>query len=289
MYYQINEETARHAWDNVHMSEYKPGSATAEYRAAVDAAAKIAADHKTRVSVFFHEKIDSVLDSYSRRLADWINDHNANMAKYPSVFICGAGNYNIRKHNAQMAREDTLWKQYEEIRAIPDKIRSIGTGAVDLTDPTAAQQLQAQLEGAEKLQQYMKDVNAHFRKHHNLDPFPGLEIDQRYALDIHGVPFPAYELTSIREKIKRIRSRMDDLSKLQQAQENPAEDIEFEGGYICQNAEENRLQIIFDSIPDPEIRAELKSSGFRWSPKNSAWQRQLTDNALRAARRICCI
>lgn len=31
---------------------------------------------------------------------------------------------------------------------------------------------------------------------------------------------------------------------------------------------------------------ELKSSGFRWSPKNKAWQRQLTSNALGAAKRL---
>ena len=31
-YYEINEETARNAHYCVHMSDYKPGSATAEYR-----------------------------------------------------------------------------------------------------------------------------------------------------------------------------------------------------------------------------------------------------------------
>ncbi len=54
-------------------------------------------------------------------------------------------------------------------------------------------------------------------------------------------------------------------------------------GQIVRNTAQNRLQIVFDSIPDPELRAALKANGFRWSPKNQAWQRQLTDNALRAA------
>ena len=34
-YYEINEDTARNAHYCVHMSDYKPGSATAEYRRAV--------------------------------------------------------------------------------------------------------------------------------------------------------------------------------------------------------------------------------------------------------------
>ena len=34
-YYPINEDTARNAHYMVHMSDYKPGSATASYRAAM--------------------------------------------------------------------------------------------------------------------------------------------------------------------------------------------------------------------------------------------------------------
>ena len=33
----------------------------------------------------------------------------------------------------------------------------------------------------------------------------------------------------------------------------------------------------------------LKSNGFRWAPSVGAWQRQLTDNAIRAADRLECI
>ena len=40
-YYEISEETARTAHSMVHMSDYKPGSATDGYRAAVDEAAAL--------------------------------------------------------------------------------------------------------------------------------------------------------------------------------------------------------------------------------------------------------
>lgn len=40
-YYEINEDTARSAHYCVHMSDYKPGSATAEYRRTVDNAAAL--------------------------------------------------------------------------------------------------------------------------------------------------------------------------------------------------------------------------------------------------------
>ena len=52
------------------------------------------------------------------------------------------------------------------------------------------------------------------------------------------------------------------------------------------NTQDNRLQIFFDEKPDAAVREELKGNGFRWSPKAGAWQRQLNQNAIRAAARI---
>ena len=49
---------------------------------------------------------------------------------------------------------------------------------------------------------------------------------------------------------------------------------------VLQNTEENRLQLLFPGKPDESVRTKLKSRGFKWSPRNQAWQRQLTPNAL---------
>lgn len=51
----------------------------------------------------------------------------------------------------------------------------------------------------------------------------------------------------------------------------------FKGGTVVKNLEINRLQILFDSIPDATLRSALKRGGlaFKWSPSNKAWQRQL--------------
>lgn len=65
----------------------------------------------------------------------------------------------------------------------------------------------------------------------------------------------------------------------------PPNGAKFPGGEIVRNIEADRLQILFDEKPDEETRAALKQNGFRWSPRYSAWQRQLTPNAEAAARR----
>jgi len=48
------------------------------------------------------------------------------------------------------------------------------------------------------------------------------------------------------------------------------------------NKEINRIQLIFDGIPDENIRTALKSKGFHWSRREGAWQREFTENTIKA-------
>ena len=299
-YGSIDEETAWNAHYCVHMGDYKPGSATASYRNSVDKAAQMVEQQKSRVSAFYHDKLDALLNSYARRLAQWTNDYNRNQASYPSQFIAGAGNFNMRKHNRQMSREDSLWEEYRQIEAILDKIRSVGTGPVDLADPHAREMLTERLNSQRQMLEDAKTANAYYHKHKTLEGCPGLSEKNRAWLTRPGVfasgdgspisqygsPFPAYELASIRGKIERTEQRLAELDRREQQAAEPQTGTAFDGGQIVRNIDLNRLQILFDAIPDADTRAALKQNGFRWSPKNQAWQRQLTDNAERAARQV---
>ena len=294
MYYPIDETTARRSHEMMSMSDYQEGSATAEYQQAVDEAATLVARQKQRVSPFYHDKLDALLDRYARRLAQWTNDHNRNGASCPSILICGGSNFPTRKKERQNAREDTLWREYNEIKGILDKIRSIGTGPIDLTDPHARALLEDRIQRLQERLDRGKKMNAHYRKYKTLRGFPGLSDDEADALDKDieagpswaRVPCPDFELASLRNKIKTAQKRLADLDKLEKAQARPNPEEAFPGGQIVRNAEENRLQILFEDIPSEELRAALKSHGFRWSPRNKAWQRQLTQNAIYDARRI---
>ena len=65
----------------------------------------------------------------------------------------------------------------------------------------------------------------------------------------------------------------------QQMQAEAKETTDANGVTIRENVDENRLQIIFPGKPSAEARAILKSHGFRWSPMQTAWQRQLNNSA----------
>ncbi|MGH0053399.1 MAG: hypothetical protein ACQ5SW_08440, partial [Sphaerochaetaceae bacterium] len=60
----------------------------------------------------------------------------------------------------------------------------------------------------------------------------------------------------------------------------------FDGGEIVNNLDEERIQINFDEKPSQEIIDKLKKSGWRWSRKNSAWQRKNTNAAKYSAKSI---
>ena len=294
MYYQINEGTARAAHEMMSFSDYQPDSATAEYRAAVDKAAALVERCKKQVSPYYHDKLDNLLDRYARRLADWTNAYHRNGASCPSVMIAGASNFSVRKKQRQNAREESLWAEYKEIEGILEKIKSVGTGPVDLTDPHAREILTGDLEAAQKTLEYCKAGNAYFRKHKTLRGYGNLTDEQAdkltdpedFGMRLYGKPYPDYELTSLRGKIKRLEARLAELDKLQQMQAQPAADEKHDGFRVVRNAEQNRLQLIFDGKPDDQTRQLLKSNGFRWSPRNQAWQRQLTSNAEYALRQI---
>lgn len=293
-YYDISEETARRGHESVHMSDYKAGSATAEYTASVDEVYEIAERQKAKVSKYYHEKIDALADKYARRLAQWTNDYNRNSASCPSWFICGPANYPVKKHERQMSRERTLWNEYDDIKGIIDKIKAVGTGPIDLADPNAREMLTERLEKLQKELEDSKIINSYWRKNKTLVGCPVVNQEKAEAetkaiqeyIEKHPwitAPVPAYDLTSLRDKIKRTTERLEELDHRQQT---PTAQSEYNGFTVIENNDIMRLQIIFPGKPDEATRNILKSNGFKWAPSQSAWQRQLTENSRRALDRI---
>ena len=115
IYYTINESAARRANDMNSFSDYKPGSATAEYRQMVDKAVEIAERQKKRVDPMYHEKIDSLVDTYARKLAENMNSSFSIEARVPSILIAGGSNFPVRKKEKQNAARDRNMEDWNEI------------------------------------------------------------------------------------------------------------------------------------------------------------------------------
>ena len=287
-YYTINEAAAKRAKDANSFSDYKQGSATAEYRHYVDEAIQLAERQKKRVDPMYHEKIDSLLDTYARKLAANMNKGYEIDARVPSILIAGGSNFPTRKKEKQNAARDSNYREWQDIQGLLDKIRSTGMGGISADDPQAVQKLEKKLESLEKSQETMKAVNAYYRKHKTLDGCPYLSSEQLEKLKadmtsswhLGDKPFATWALSNNSAEIRRVKDRIKSLS---QQKEIGFVGWEFDGGKVEANTEANRLQIFFEDKPDEATREALKSNGFRWSPKAGAWQRQLTSNAYYAA------
>ena len=291
MYYPIDESTARIAHNMNSFFRFKEGQATEEYKASVDKAAALANEQKSKVDPIFHAKIDGLLNTYARQLAAWYNRHFSIESRYPSVMVAGPARFDNRKKDKQNAARTTHWKAYDKIKGLLRHIEAVGTGGISSDDPDCIEKLKTKCAELEKLHAFMKNANAYYAKHKTLTGCPGMsvgfaeKIQAGMARDWRSNPrpFEAYQLTNNLANIKRVKQR---IAELERRAETPLQGWTFEGGEVVANASDNRLQIFFESKPDESLRGQLKKRGFKWSLRAEAWQRQLTDNAIYAAKEI---
>lgn len=265
-YYHLNEEQARTAWNMNHMGNFR--SDTPDYQAEVDEAYNLA-DEASGRDPERKDEAYSIADRYAKNLAEWYNKKYRIDSMCPSILISGSGNFPIRKKQKQNQAWDNLYKELKKVEALKDRIRKIGTSAetIKADDENAAVKLRAKIKKMRDNQEAMKAANREARKSGKEAPYPP------YTLSNNNQNIRATE-----QRLKRLEATKDKGTSQHQ--------IEFMGEsvMVVENAELMRLQLIFDGKPSEEIRATLKKNGFRWSPKNSAWQRQLTNNARHALR-----
>ena len=275
-------------------SDYVPGSATAEYRRAVDKAVSLVERQKRMVDPIHHEKIDRLLDTYARRLAENMNNDFAISARVPSILIAGGSKFPVHQKEKQNRAADANMAEWRQIQGLLDKIRGTGRGGISADDPEAVQKLKAKLAGLEQEQERMKAVNAYYRKHKTLDGCPQLtpdEVERRKAAmarswraDPH--PYESYLLTNNNANIRQTKKRIEELSA---KKETEFEGWSFEGGEVKMDLQANRLQVFFHEKPDRDTCSAMRHGGFRWAPSVGAWQRQLTNNAIWTAAHMDCL
>lgn len=205
----------------------------------------------------------------------------------PNIGGCLTPAYN--RHDAAMR---TSIRESDKADAMRDRARAATNNhAISSDDPEALTRLREKLAKLEKIQARMKAANAAIRMKDaakgdaalTAQGFSAIEIAKLRTPDFMGrVGFPSYELTNNNATIRSVKER---IARLEEMSSGPApEGWTFEGGEVVCNVDENRLQILFDEIPDEQTRSRLKGNGFRWSRHNGVWQRQLTPNAIRTAR-----
>lgn len=170
--------------------------------------------------------------------------------------------------------------------------------AISSDDPEAVTKLREKIRTAEQRQELIKEANRLLKKKggpnreglYKLNPvFTDARIDELLKPDFCGrVGFPGYELTNNNANIRRMKERLKSLEA--KSQDEESEKV-VNGVRIVENVDENRCQLFFNGKPAENVRAFLKSNGFRWSPSNGCWQRQRSNAATyyaeKAAEMVC--
>lgn len=298
----INESTARLAKQMRSFDDYKEGSATASYNAQCAEAAAILEKVKAKCATDEQrERAEYLYSRYCSVLAEAINRDNEIGTRCPSVLVCGASNFPIRKKEKQIAAWDKNMENFRKADHYLDMLKRAHTLAVKSDDPEVLDFLRAKLAGLEEAHALMVSANAYYRKNKTLEGFEGIPADTMAwitrpgvylpggrngdgsPLAFYGKPFPTYELTNSNANIKRVKQRIETLESVKASK--PIEE-EHDGYTYRENAEAMRVQFQFDGKPDDETRALLKRNGFRWAPSLGVWQRQLNDNGKYAAHRV---
>ncbi len=222
-YYPIDETAARRAKEMSSFYDYKPGSATASYRQEVDKAAAIAEAQKARVDPMYHEKIDRLLDTYARRLAENLNQSYAIAIRCPSVLVAGPANFPVRKKEKQNRADDANMREWQEIQGILHRIRGVGTAGISSDDENALQKLREKLARHEQEQEEMKSINAYYRKHGTLDGCPLLSAEETEKIKAamardrrtNPKPYNSCLLSNNNQIIRDVKARIAELEAKQ--------------------------------------------------------------------------
>lgn len=257
-------------------------------------------------------------EEYKQLITEYYNDSNSRFASNPSWMVAGPANYNQRRSDKLNNAAQRKANEYEEkLKRFEEntqrKMKSMEPEdvqisrwrngkwkygeTIDAADPLAEKKLQAKIDYLKESNEKAKAANKYWNKNHDMSGFDGYseETNQKinsqfkriYSDRVDSVRSP-FSTTNNSAEIRRTQSRLDQIKERKASGNNSGNSggTSFKGGQIIQNTSLNRLQIKFDSIPDAATRQKLKSSGWRWSPKNGVWQRQLTENAERSAKQI---
>ncbi len=220
------------------------------------------------------------------------------------------GHHSEGKHRRviEKARKamDTCVEESKRADDLRRRADAVGTGGISSDDPEAIHKIREQIEQAEKTQDQMKAANKIIRtwmKKGITHETTGAQFDA-FAVDLSPilpdftpekirelikpsmgcVGFPSFRLTNNTANIARLKKR---LVVLESAAQRQTKETAFgDKCRVIENAEANRVQFIFPGKPDAATREVMKENGFRWAPSENAWQRQLTNSGIYAARRV---
>ena len=225
---------------------------------------------------------------YPQKWREWL----AALSRCYSVLVVGPARFNNRRHEKMNDYERSARQRLQDWR---DKVVKRINRQERLTGWQEVERLQNKLDTLTELHEKMKAANKIVRSKkmveaEQIDELVALGFNEQQAIEIlkpterwQSVGFPTYQLQNNLAKIKDTQAAIERHKAMAEAEDK---EIKFNGGRVVVCNSEERMRFYFDSIPPVEVRNMMKRNAFKWSPKNGAWQRQLTENCKFDTKRI---
>lgn len=245
------------------------------------------------LTAFLAQIPEELQEEYEKRYISKYRDWLSAMSRTFSVMITGGANFNNKRHEKMNNYEHSALERFQNwreavLKRVNRQHRLVGWEEVE--------RLQNKLEKLTERQELMKAVNrivrnnklSELEQHEELE---ALGLSQKSIAEAMAEPmysfyrkgFQTFELSN---NLAAIKATEDAIKRHTSMAQKENREIPFDIGTVELCYSEERVRIHFNEIPDADMRHKLKGSAFKWSPKNSAWQRQLTDNAIRATKRV---
>lgn len=226
--------------------------------------------------------------AYIEKYSEWLRA----MSRCMSSMITGPAKFPVKRMERMNNYEHSARQRLDEwaskvIKRCNTKHRLRGWDEVE--------RLQHKVDTLTELQERMKSINKVARdkkltEDEKIDGMVALGLTENNAKELlhpqysfMGIGFATYQLSNNLAKIKDAQARLDRLTAMLG---NEDSEEEHSWGKLAWVYSEERVRFLFDEKPDRETISMLKSESFKWSPSNSAWQRQITPACKRAVARI---
>ena len=225
---------------------------------------------------------------YLNKWREWL----AALSRCYSVLVTGPARFNNRRHEKMNDYERAA---RQRLRDWSEKVVKRINRQQRLTGWQEVERLQSKLDTLTELHEKMKAANKIVRskkmsEEEQIDGLVALGLNEKQAVEIlkpterwQSVGFPTYQLQNNLAKIKATQAAIERHKAMAEAEDK---EIKFNGGRVVVCNSDERMRFYFDEIPSVEVRNLMKRNAFKWSPKNGAWQRQLTANCKFDTKRI---
>ena len=225
---------------------------------------------------------------YLNKWREWL----AALSRCYSVLVTGPARFNSRRHEKMNDYERAA---RQRLRDWSEKVVKRINRQQRLTGWQEVERLQSKLDTLTELHEKMKAANKIVRskkmsEEEQIDGLVALGLNEKQAVEIlkpterwQSVGFPTYQLQNNLAKIKDTQAAIERHKAMAEAEDK---EIKFNGGRVVVCNSDERMRFYFDEIPSVEVRNLMKRNAFKWSPKNGAWQRQLTANCKYDTKRI---